>query len=184
MPTHLNSCFERLILACSSALSAKNMNKVLKLLLDGERLTTAQMARILDLSEAAVEAELAALEAEHILLGWRPILNSESAEPNRVRAVIEGRISPERDGGFDRLADRISKFEQVDSCYLMSGGYDLLIFAKGDNLHSIASFVSERLSTIGGVLSTATHFLLRTYKEQGFILVRKEGELDKPAVSP
>lgn len=160
------------------------MNNVLKLLLDGERLTAAQMARILDLSEAAVEAELAALEAENILLGWRPVLNSEAAEPSQVRAVIEVRISPERGGGFDRLSNRIAQFDQVDSCYLMSGGYDLLIFAKGDSLHSIASFVSERLSTIGGVLSTATHFLLRTYKEQGFILVRGESDSDKPSVSP
>jgi DNA-binding Lrp family transcriptional regulator len=92
-----------------------------------------------------------------------------------VRAVIEVRITPERGGGFDRLAERIAKFEEVESCYLMSGGYDLLVFVSGESLHKVAAFVSEKLATIEGVLSTSTHFLLRTYKEQGF-LVSSQGE--------
>ena len=160
------------------------MSAVLKLLLEGERLSTYQMAQILDMSEDQVDAELAALKADKILLGWSPVLNRELVEQSQVRAVIEIRITPERGGGFDKLAARISKFDQVESCYLMSGGYDLLAFVSGKNLHSVASFVSERLASIGGVLSTATHFLLRTYKEQGYILVRGEGLSDKPSVSP
>ncbi|MEM7711980.1 MAG: Lrp/AsnC family transcriptional regulator [Cyanobacteria bacterium P01_A01_bin.68] len=160
------------------------MNSVLKLLLEGEQLSTSQMAQILDMSEAQVDGELATLKADKILLGWRPVLNRELMEENQVRAVIEIRITPERGGGFDKLAARISNFEQVESCYLMSGGYDLLAFVSGNNLHAVASFVSERLASIGGVLSTATHFLLRTYKEQGYILVRGEGLTDKPSVSP
>ena len=160
------------------------MNSVLKLLLDGEQLSTRQMAQILDLSEEQIDAELESLKAEKILLGWRPVLNREVISENQVRAVIEIRITPERGGGFDKLAERISNFHQVESCYLMSGGYDLLAFVSGKNLHSVASFVSERLASIGGVLSTATHFLLRSYKEQGYILVRGEGSEDKPSVSP
>ena len=120
------------------------MSSVLQLILEGERLDTAQMAQVLNLSEAEVAAQLERLQAEKILLGWRPVLNPERAQEDIVRAVIEVRISPERDGGFDRLAARISQFEAVESCYLMSGAYDLLIFAIGKDLREVALFVSER----------------------------------------
>jgi DNA-binding Lrp family transcriptional regulator len=159
------------------------MSSVLQLLLDGERLKTSQMAQILDLSEDAVNAELKRLEAERILLGWRPVFNPEKAQENIVRAVIEVKISPEREGGFDRLAERISRFDSVESCYLMSGGYDLLVFASGSDLREVALFVSERLSSVAGVLSTATHFRLRTYKEQGHLLFSAGENRDRPTVS-
>ncbi|MGJ8649907.1 MAG: Lrp/AsnC family transcriptional regulator [Opitutaceae bacterium] len=160
------------------------MSSVLQLLLEGESLDTAQLAQILDLSEAEVSAEIARLQAEKILLGWRPVFNPERAQEDVVRAVIEVRISPERDGGFDRLAARISQFEAVESCYLMSGSYDLLIFAIGKNLREVASFVSERLASVEGVHSTATHFMLRAYKEQGHLLLSPTESGDKPSVSP
>lgn len=160
------------------------MSSVLQLLLEGESLDTAQLAQILDLSEAEVAAEIARLQAEKILLGWRPVFNPERAQEDVVRAVIEVRISPERDGGFDRLAARISQFEAVESCYLMSGSYDLLIFAIGKNLREVASFVSERLASVDGVHSTATHFMLRAYKEQGHLLLSPTESGDKPSVSP
>ncbi len=160
------------------------MSSVLQLLLEGERLNTAQMAQVLDLSAAEVEAETARLESEGILLGWRPILNPERAQENIVRAVIEVKISPEREGGFDRLAARIARFDAVESCYLMSGAYDLLVFAVGSDLRDVATFVSERLASVEGVLSTATHFMLRAYKEQGHLLLSADGGSDKPAVSP
>lgn len=160
------------------------MSTVLQLLLDGERLDTSQMAQILGQSEAEVAAELERLHAEQILLGWRPILNPDTAQDNMVRAVIEVKISPERDGGFDRLATRIGRFDAVESCYLMSGAYDLLIFAVGRDLREVASFVSERLASVEGVLSTATHFMLRAYKEQGHLLLANLDSSDKPSVSP
>ena len=160
------------------------MTTVLQLLLEGERLDTAQLASILDQSEAEVTAELKRWEAEQVLLGWRPVVNPERAQGELVRAVIEVRISPERDGGFDRLAARISQFEAVESCYLMSGAYDLLLFAKGKDLREVATFVSERLASVDGVLSTATHFMLRAYKEQGHLLLSPTESGDKPAVSP
>ena len=143
------------------------MSSVLQLLLAGECLDTAQMSQVLNLSEADVEAELKHLSDAGTLLGWRAILNPDQVQETCVRAVIEVRLSPERDGGFDRIAERISRFDAVESCYLMSGSYDLLLFAKGDDLQTVASFVSERLASVAGVLSTATHFRLRTYKEQG-----------------
>jgi DNA-binding Lrp family transcriptional regulator len=142
------------------------------------------MAQILGLSESEIEAELTRLKAEEILLGWRPVLNPERAQENVVRAVIEVKISPERDGGFDRLATRISRFDSVESCYLMSGSYDLLVIATGNDLREVATFVSERLASVGGVLSTATHFMLRAYKEQGYLLLSPADGDDKPAVSP
>jgi len=160
------------------------MNRVLELILDGENLSTAQMAEVLNMDEAEVNRELDQLKSEDVLLGWRPIIHQKVYADKQVRAVIEVKISPEREGGFDRTAERVSRFPEVESCYLMSGGYDLLCIVKGSNLREVASFVSERLATISGVLSTATHFLLRAYKEQGYYLGRSGGDVDKPAVSP
>lgn len=160
------------------------MNQVLQLLLEGERLSTAQMAKVLHLSQEEIDKALAELEGQNILLGWRPVLNPAYAAEGHVRAVIEVKITPERGGGFSRLAERIAKFEEVESCYLMSGAYDLLVFVRGKNLHNVAMFVSGRLATVEGVLSTATHFVLEAYKEQGFYLGEGASQPDKPAVSP
>jgi DNA-binding Lrp family transcriptional regulator len=160
------------------------MNPVLKLLLEGARLDVPQMAQVLNLSEAEVTRQLAELKAGHILLGWAPVLNLSDEEAGQVCAVIEVRITPERGGGFNRLAERISRFDEVESCHLMSGGYDLLVFVNGASLQRVAAFVSEKLSTIEGVLSTATHFMLRSYKEHGFLLEGKTEENDRLKVSP
>ncbi|HRE83359.1 MAG TPA: Lrp/AsnC ligand binding domain-containing protein, partial [Opitutaceae bacterium] len=118
--------------------------------------------------------------------GWRPVLDlsGEAAAAAAVRAVIEVRITPERGGGFNRLAERISRFDEVESAYLMSGGYDLLVFVKGSSLQKVAAFVSERLSTIEGVVSTSTHFMLRCYKEQGFLLDQGETQSSRLTVAP
>ena len=107
------------------------MNPVLKLLLEGGSLNTAQMAQVLNLSEAEVNRQLEQLKQERVLLGFRPVLNLSEEDSGTVRAVIEVRITPERGGGFNRLAERISRFDEVESCYLMSGGYDLLVFVSG-----------------------------------------------------
>lgn len=160
------------------------MNDVLKLLQAGEPLDRAQMAVVLGIDEKAVDAQLEELQTANVLLGWRPVLNPEIEADGVVRAVIEVRITPERGGGFDRLAGRISRFDEVESCYLMSGGYDLLVFVKGASLQKVAGFVSERLATIDGVLSTATHFVLRAYKEQGYLIKHPEGDGGRLSVSP
>ena len=101
-----------------------------------------------------------------------------------VRAVIEVKVTPERGGGFNRFAERIARFDEVESCYLMSGGYDLLVFVKGASLQKVASFVSEKLSTIEGVQGTSTHFMLRSYKEQGFLLDGGEAQSSRLNVAP
>ena len=160
------------------------MKPIIKLLLEGGGLSTAQMAQVLNLSEAEINRQLDQLKKDRILLGWRPVLNLSEEEAGAVRAVIEVRITPERGGGFNRLAERISRFEEVESCFLMSGGYDLLVFTTGSSLQRVAAFVSEKLSTLEGVLSTATHFLLRSYKEQGFLMDMKSEENSRLKVAP
>jgi len=110
-------------------------------------------------------------------------MKKSSVANNAVEAVIEVRITPERAAGFDRLAHRIAKFDQVQSCYLMSGGYDLLVVVRGDNLQEVARFVAEKLGTIKGVISTATHFRLKAYKENGVLLFH-EAKPQRLAVSP
>jgi DNA-binding Lrp family transcriptional regulator len=162
------------------------MNPVLKLLIEGGSLTTGQMAQVAGISEAEVQQHLEQLKKDKIFLGWRPVLDlsHEAAAATAVRAVIEVKITPERGGGFNRLADRLARFDEVESCYLMSGGYDLLVFVKGASLQKVAGFVSEKLSTIEGVLSTSTHFMLRCYKEQGFLLNGGEAQSSRLNVAP
>jgi DNA-binding Lrp family transcriptional regulator len=160
------------------------MNPVLKLLMEGGNLTTAQIAQVAGLPEAEVERQLDQLKKDRIFLGWRPVLDLSRENAAAVRAVIEVKITPERGGGFNRLADRISRFDEVESCYLMSGAYDLLIFVAGPSLQKVASFVSERLSTIEGVISTSTHFMLRSYKEGGYLLGPPAEQNGRLKVSP
>ena len=159
-------------------------DEVLKLLLEGEMLDQHQIAQILALDEEMVERELASLKQRGILLGWRPVLHpSALADGEGVHALIEVKITPEREGGFDRIAERIARFREVETCYLMSGAYDLHVLVHGKSLHSVANFVAARLSSIAGVLSTATHFMLKVYKEQGYMFERDKQDPDKPSVS-
>src|SRR2546426_7573481 len=159
------------------------MDSLLKLLRENAAVKPAQLAVMLKLPEAEVLAKIKEHEANHIILGYRAILNEEKLGVETVRAVIEVKITPERGGGFDRLAERIAKYSEVSSCYLMSGGYDLLVVIEGKNLREVASFVSEKLATIQGVISTATHFMLKPYKEQGVLMSHEENE-ERLAVTP
>jgi DNA-binding Lrp family transcriptional regulator len=160
------------------------MNPVLKLLIDGGSLTTGQMAQVAGLTEAEVNQHLEQLKKDKIFLGWRPVLDLSREAAAAVRAVIEVKVTPERGGGFNRFAERIARFDEVESCYLMSGGYDLLVFVHGSSLQKVAGFVSEKLSSIEGVLSTSTHFMLRCYKEQGFLLDGEDAQSSRLNVAP
>ena len=159
------------------------MDALLKLLHDNAALKPAQLAAMLNLSEAEVTAQVRAYENDQVILGYRTILNEEKLGVERVRAVIEVKITPEREGGFNRLAGRIAKYDEVKSCYLMSGGCDLLVIVEGVSLREVATFVSEKLATIHGVISTATHFMLKPYKEQGVLMNRETNE-ERLAVAP
>jgi len=159
------------------------MDPLLKLLHDNAALKPAQLAAMLNSTESEVAARIKDYESGHVILGYRTILNEEKLGVDIVRAVIEVKITPEREGGFNRLADRIARYDEVRSCYLMSGGYDLLVVVEGDSLRDVATFVSEKLATISGVVSTATHFMLKPYKEQGVLMSRERNE-ERLSVSP
>ena len=159
------------------------MSNLLDILQETADPNPAKIAKILGLTVEEVDSEIKLLREEGSLLGWVPLLHPSHKGRESVRAVIEVKISPEREGGFDRMAQRISKFEEVEACHLMSGAYDLMVIVQGKNLHAVASFVSERLSTIEGVLSTATHFLLRSYKEHSHLLTNDTEGTEKPPVS-
>ena len=159
------------------------MDPLLKLLRDNSALVPAQIGRMLNLSEDEVTARIREYESERVILGYRAVLNEEKLAVDRVRAAIEVKLTPEREGGFDRIAERVARYAEVRSCFLMSGGYDLLVIAEGSNLHDVAMFVAEKLATIEGVLSTATHFMLKPYKDHG-ILMKAERNEERLAVTP
>lgn len=159
------------------------MDQLLKLLRENAALTADQLSKMLNLPGTEVASRIAAYEKDRVILGYRTILNEEKLGVDLVRAVIEVKITPERGGGFDRLAERIAKYTEVHSCYLMSGGYDLLVVVEGANLREVATFVSEKLATIHGVVSTATHFMLKPYKEQGMLMTQERNE-ERLAVTP
>ena len=159
------------------------MQELLGLLEKDYTLTVQQLAAMLNKSEEEITAQISQLEAEKIIVRYQTIINWEKAGSDRVTAIIDVKITPQREVGFDSLAEQIYRFPEVRSLYLMSGAYDLLIMVEGANLKEISRFVSNRLSTIEGVVSTTTHFMLKTYKESGVILEDKE-EDRRLAVSP
>jgi len=159
------------------------MDELLKLLREDAALNPAQMAAMLNLTEADVLKKIKEYEAQRLILGYQAVLNEEKLGLGIVRAVIEVKITPEREGGFNRLGERIAKYREVRSCYLMSGAYDLLVVIEGKSLQEVAMFVSERLATIPGVLSTATHFMLKPYKDHGLLMSVEKNE-ERLAVAP
>jgi DNA-binding Lrp family transcriptional regulator len=159
------------------------MDALLKLLEENALATPEILAAQLSLSPEDVRRKIKQLELDRVILAYKAIVDDERAKRTKVKAVIEVRITPEREGGFDRIAQRIAQYREVQSCFLMSGGFDLLIFIEGETLQDVAGFVSEKLSTLPGVLSTATHFNLKTYKDQG-VLREKIKHEERLAVSP
>ena len=158
------------------------MNQLLDLLRRNARQSNADLAAQISSSEEAVASQIAAWEEDGTIRGYRAMIDPALDGDDDVTAFIEVKLTPERGGGFDRLARRISRFEQITSCYLISGGYDLLVMVEGKDLLSVAAFVSEKLSTIEGVISTATHFRLKSYKEKGFIFGENSGASRLPVV--
>jgi DNA-binding Lrp family transcriptional regulator len=146
------------------------MDPLLTLLEEHALRSHEQLAKMLDLSVEEVQRRIKAYEDDKVILGYKAVINDDRVDTDLVKAVIEVRIQPEREGGFDRIAERIAKFDEVTSLFLMSGGYDLLLFVEGHSLRQVAQFVAEKLATIQGVNSTATHFMLKTFKEQGVLM--------------
>ena len=159
------------------------MDELLNILKKNARTSLEDIARMTRSTPAAVAARIEEYEKEGTLRGYRALINEDHLKEDRVTAVIEVKVQPEREGGFDRIARRISGFPEVVNMHLMSGKFDLLLFVEGKNLREVATFVSERLATLDGVLSTGTHFMLKTYKQDG-VLMDGEKVDDRLQVSP
>ncbi len=159
------------------------MDELLKLLKKNALETPENLSKMLDIPIDEVKTRIAEYEKSGIIRGYRAVVNHDQLDIRQVTAVIEVKVTPEREGGFNHIADRISKFDEVESLYLMSGTFDLLLFVSGRDLKDVAFFVAEKLATIPGVLSTATHFMLRTYKDHGVMMEPEEG-YERLKVSP
>lgn len=145
--------------------------QILRILSDNSRLSSADIAKQINVSEDEVQKYITSFENEKIILGYKANVNWQRVRQDDVKALIEVKVMPERKVGFDAVAESIYRFPEVSSVYLISGRYDLLVQVDGLSLREVAQFVSEKLATIKGVQSTATHFLLKKYKEDGLILV-------------
>jgi DNA-binding Lrp family transcriptional regulator len=150
------------------------MDKLLKLLDSDARLTNEQLAVMLGRTEQEVADQISEWERDGTIRGYKAIIDWERTDRAYVTALIELRVTPKRDLGFDGIAETIMRFKEVESVYLMSGGYDLAVIVSGRTFKDIAMFVAKRLSTLDSVISTATHFMLRRYKESGVILLGEE----------
>ena len=148
--------------------------QLLELLEKDHTLTPAQLSAILGVTEEKIAAEIKRLEEERIIVGYHTIINWNKVCNDTVTAVIDVKITPQREVGFDAISERIYRFPEVKSLYLMSGAYDLQVILEGRNLREIAQFVATKLSTIDGVISTTTHFMLKKYKESGVIIEDQE----------
>lgn len=148
--------------------------QILKTIEKNSRISIKELAILLGKEEIDVANEIAAMEAEGIICGYHTLINWEQTSLEKVNALIEVRVTPQRGQGFDNIAERIYKYPEVHAVYLISGGYDLLVSLEGKSLKEISSFVSDKLSTLDSVLSTATHFVLKKYKDHGTILSKKE----------
>ena len=157
--------------------------KLLQLLHDNAKLSEKQLAVMLDTDEAEIRARIRTMEADGLIMGYGAVLNREKLTDDTVSALIEVKITPQRDRGFDAIARTIYSFPEVQSCYLMSGAFDLMVIVEGRNIREVARFVSERLSVLDNVLSCATHFILKYYKEDGNVFAEQDQDL-RQAVSP
>ncbi len=146
------------------------MDKLLRLLSENSSYTAKELALILSESEEEVASRIKEYEQKGVIKGYRAAINWEEVKDNGVTAYIELKVTPQRDKGFDEIAERIMSFDEVSSLYLMAGTYDLAVIVKGDTIQDVSSFVSRKLSAMEGVLATATHFILKRYKDEGLIM--------------
>jgi DNA-binding Lrp family transcriptional regulator len=145
------------------------MEEILEILEKNSKLTDEQIAVMLNKSVEEVRAAIKKYEEDKIILGYTSMINWEKTSKESVIALIEVKVTPQRGQGFDKVAERIYKFSEVKACYLMSGGFDLTVIVEGKTMKEVALFVAEKLSPLDSVLSTATHFVLKKYKDKGVI---------------
>ena len=144
-------------------------NEILKLLENDARLTDKQLAVMMDTDEAEIRREIDSLEKNGTILAYKTIVDWEKTDIESVTAMIEVKLTPQKERGFDRVAEKIYNYPEVQAVYLMSGSYDLSVLIEGKTMKEVAFFVSQKLSTIDSVISTATHFVLHKYKDKGIL---------------
>ena len=157
--------------------------QILTFLERNSRIDLKELAILLGVEEAAVANEIADMEKEGIICGYHTLIDWDKTSSEKVTALIEVRVTPQRGQGFDSIAERIYNYPEVQSVYLISGGYDLLVILEGKTLKEVSGFVSDKLSTLESVLSTATHFILKKYKDDGIILSKKNKD-ERMLVTP
>ena len=157
--------------------------ELLAIIEKNSRVDLKELAVILGVEEVDVANEMAAMEADGTICGYHTLINWENTSVEKVSALIEVRVTPQRGQGFDSIAEQIYKYPEVDAVYLISGGYDLLVSLKGKSLRDASAFVSDKLSTIDCVLSTATHFILKKYKDHGPVLTKKSRD-EREMITP
>jgi DNA-binding Lrp family transcriptional regulator len=152
------------------------MDEILEILEKDARISPEEIAKMLKKKPADIKQALKQYEKEGVILKYKAVINKDliKDEDSSVRVLIEVNIVPQKDVGFDKIAERIYSFPEVASCYLISGTFDLLVVVEGKNIHSVSNFVAEKLSCLENVRGTVTHFLLKKYKEDGVILKHKE----------
>ncbi|MCR5735261.1 MAG: Lrp/AsnC family transcriptional regulator [Lachnospiraceae bacterium] len=147
--------------------------KILTFIEKNSRVDLSELAVMLGMEQADVANELEAMEKEGIICGYHTLIDWDKVTDERINALIEVRVTPQRGHGFDAIAERIYKYPEVEATYLISGGYDLLVTLEGKTLKEVSAFVSEKLSTLDTIISTSTHFILKKYKDHGTILHQK-----------
>ena len=157
--------------------------QILSIIEKNRRIDLHELAVILGMEEADVVNEMTQMEKEGIICGYHTLIDWEKTSVEKVNALIEVRVTPQRGKGFDSIAERIYKYPEVHAVYLISGGYDLLVSLEGKTLKEVSNFVSDKLSTLETVISTATHFILKKYKDHGTILDKKESD-ERMQVTP
>ena len=157
--------------------------EILKTLDKNSKVAESDLAKMLGMTEEEVHAEIKKLEAEHVICGYPTLINWDATTEERVTALIEVKVTPQRGHGFDSIAERIYNYPEVTSVYLISGGYDLLVTLEGKTLKEVSQFVSDKLSPVEAVISTSTHFILKKYKDHGTILVKKP-ESERMLITP
>ena len=145
--------------------------KILKLINNNSKMPIEDMAIMLNADKDEIQAEIVAMEADKIICGYTTLINWDKVnDSDAITALIEVKVTPQRGEGFDKIAERIYKFDEVEAVYLMSGAYDLTVIIYGKSMREVASFVSSRLATMEDIISTTTHFILKKYKEHGIAL--------------
>ena len=150
--------------------------KILAIIENNSRIDLKDLAALLGESEAAVANEIADMEKENIICGYHTMINWDNTGNEKVIALIEVKVTPQRGMGFDKIAERIYQYSEVNSVYLMSGAFDFTVIIEGKTMREVAQFVSEKLSPMDSVLSTATHFVLKKYKDHGTVMYEKPGD--------